>query len=148
MAVYNRLLRACGFDVVDLKNKTHVYGLTGQTGAGKSTVADLLRKQGIGVVDCDVVAREVVQSPTLLDRLAKQFGKDILENGVLNRQRLADRAFASKEATQLLDQIMFPPILQEAPAADGPAGGGRASDYPVGCPPLSLKAGRMPSAMR
>ena len=114
MAVYNRLLRACGFDVVDLKNKTHVYGLTGQTGAGKSTVADLLRKQGIGVVDCDVVAREVVQSPTLLDRLAEQFGKDILENGVLNRQRLADRAFASKEATQLLDQIMFPPILQEA----------------------------------
>ena len=114
MAVYNRLLRACGFDVVDLKNKTHVYGLTGQTGAGKSTVADLLRKQGIGVVDCDLIAREVTQSPALLERLAKHFGKDILEHGKLNRQLLADRAFASKEATQRLNRIMFPPILKEA----------------------------------
>lgn len=116
MAVYNRLLRACGFEVVDLKNKTHVYGLTGQTGAGKSTVADLLRRQGIGVVDCDLISREVINSPTLLQRLAKHFGKDILENGVLNRQRLADRAFAGPDATQLLNRIMLPPILKEARA--------------------------------
>ena len=116
MAVYNRLLRACGFEVVDLKNKTHVYGLTGQTGAGKSTVADLLRRQGIGVVDCDLISREVINSPALLQRLAKHFGKDILENGVLNRQRLADRAFAGPDATQLLNRIMLPPILKEARA--------------------------------
>ena len=111
-----RLLRACGFEVVDLKNKTHVYGLTGQTGAGKSTVADLLRRQGIGVVDCDLISREVINSPALLQRLAKHFGKDILENGVLNRQRLADRAFAGPDATQLLNRIMLPPILKEARA--------------------------------
>ena len=75
-----------------------------------------IRRQGIGVVDCDLISREVINSPALLQRLAKHFGKDILENGVLNRQRLADRAFAGPDATQLLNRIMLPPILKEARA--------------------------------
>ena len=37
-----------------------VVGLTGQTGAGKSTVSRLLAAGGIPVVDCDILAREAV----------------------------------------------------------------------------------------
>lgn len=36
-----------------------VIGLTGKTGAGKSSVARLLSERGIPVIDCDVVARGV-----------------------------------------------------------------------------------------
>ena len=44
------------------------YGLTGKTGAGKSTVADLLRARGWYVIDGDVLARRITEpgSPVLL----------------------------------------------------------------------------------
>ena len=41
-------------------NKTIVIGLTGQTGAGKSTLAGLLANDGAAMIDADRVAREVM----------------------------------------------------------------------------------------
>ena len=38
-----------------------VYGLTGKTGAGKSSVALLLKEKGFFVIDGDLVAREIVE---------------------------------------------------------------------------------------
>ena len=38
-----------------------VIGLTGQTGAGKTTVSDYLRENGVTVIDADQVARRVVE---------------------------------------------------------------------------------------
>ena len=44
--------------------------------------------------------------------LAEQFGNDIIENGILNRQLLADRAFSSPESTEKLNSILHPAILE------------------------------------
>ena len=38
-----------------------VYGLTGGIACGKSTVASMFRDHGVGVVDADLLAREVVE---------------------------------------------------------------------------------------
>ena len=38
-----------------------IYGLTGMSGAGKSTVSDSFKKAGFFVIDCDRIAREVVR---------------------------------------------------------------------------------------
>ncbi|MGN1418371.1 MAG: dephospho-CoA kinase [Acutalibacteraceae bacterium] len=84
-----------------------VYGLTGKTGAGKSTVAKKLSKKGFFVIDADEIARRVVQkgSPVLIN-LANEFGSDIIdENGELNRKLLAQRAFSSPQNTELLNKI-------------------------------------------
>lgn len=43
MALYNRLIRAAGYEVIDLE-KYKILGLTGQTGAGKSTVSKVFAK--------------------------------------------------------------------------------------------------------
>ena len=75
-----------------------VFGLTGQTGAGKSTVAGYLSKRGFFVIDGDKLARLVTRkgSPALCE-LGTRFGKDILfEDGSLDRKKLASRAFSSK----------------------------------------------------
>ena len=90
-------------------------GLTGGIGSGKSTVAAMLRDQGIRVVDADQIAREVVEpgQPALAE-LVEVFGQDILnDDGSLNRQELADRAFATEEATNALNTITHPRIEQE-----------------------------------
>ena len=90
-------------------------GLTGGIGSGKSTVAAMLRDQGIRVVDADQIAREVVEpgQPALAE-LVEVFGQDILnDDGTLNRQELANRAFATEEATNALNAITHPRIEQE-----------------------------------
>jgi len=83
--------------------------------SGKSTVAAMLRDQGIRVVDADQIAREVVEpgQPALAE-LVEVFGQDILnDDGSLNRQELANRAFATEEATNALNTITHPRIEQE-----------------------------------
>lgn len=86
-------------------------GLTGKTGAGKSTVSEYLRKKGAYVIDGDVIARQVlVTDKTLLPKLCEKFG-DILEcDGALNRRKLAAVAFANPENTAALNEIMHPAI--------------------------------------
>ena len=53
LAVYNRLIRAAAFCVIDLE-KPFLIGLTGQTGAGKSYVAKKLQDMGYTIVDADL----------------------------------------------------------------------------------------------
>ena len=89
-----------------------IIGLTGQTGAGKSTVCDFLREKGLFIIDCDKVARSVTEKGSkTLSLLADAFGNDIiLEDGTLNRRELASRAFQSAEKTALLNSITHPAI--------------------------------------
>ena len=86
-------------------------GLTGKTGAGKSTVSKMLEGFGAFIIDGDKVAREVLNlSPDLELKLKAAFGNDIYENGVLLRKELAKRAFSSHENTELLNSIFHPVI--------------------------------------
>jgi len=87
-------------------------GLTGNIGAGKSTVAELLVARGAELVDADLVARQVVEpgSPAyqpLIDR----FGPGILDDeGRIDRPRLAEVAFAGPESVADLNAIVHPAI--------------------------------------
>ncbi len=93
--------------------KTKFIGLTGQTGAGKSTVSEFAKKMGYKVIDADKVAREVMKSGSeCVKRLAEVFGSDIIkDDGSLNRKLLAQRAFSSKENTTILNSITHPAII-------------------------------------
>lgn len=88
-------------------------GLTGPTGAGKSTVARLLEQNGIPLVDADAIARTVTEKGSpVLSALADTFGKDILfPDGSLDRRALAAVAFSSKENTEKLNAVSHPAIL-------------------------------------
>lgn len=90
-----------------------VIGLTGQTGAGKSTVSDFLREQGFAVIDCDRVAREVAAPGSeCLFALVRAFGEGIRSSdGSLNRRALGDLVFSDKEQLHRLDGLIFPYIL-------------------------------------
>jgi dephospho-CoA kinase len=88
-------------------------GLTGSIGAGKSTVAKLLRKKGIPVLDADAVAREVSSSVEVLSAVRDTFGAEfVLEQG-LNRSKLAELVFAKPEARAELNAIIHPRVREE-----------------------------------
>lgn len=84
-----------------------IYGLTGKSGAGKTTVANILKEKGFFVIDGDVAARTVTEKGSdVLNTLSEYFGKDIIDlNGNLKRQVLAQKAFSSKENTEALNRI-------------------------------------------
>ena len=110
LAVYNRMIRAAAHRVV---NTIRVIGLTGPTGAGKSTVADTWVNNGAYRVDADEAARKVTEpgSPCLA-ALAEAFSPAILfPDGSLDRRQLAKQAFASPEATEKLNAITHPAIM-------------------------------------
>ncbi len=88
------------------------YGLTGKTGAGKSTVAALLRSRGWYVIDGDLLAREIVEpgSPVLL-QLCEAFGGDLLrEDGTLDRRALVRRLHEVPNGVDTLNAITHPAI--------------------------------------
>lgn len=84
-----------------------VFGLTGKTGAGKSTVAKLLEENRFYVIDGDVIARSVTQKGSaVLKKLEKRFSNEIIfPDGTLNRKKLAEIAFSSAENTNALNEI-------------------------------------------
>ena len=92
-----------------------VYGLTGKTGAGKSTVAAMLKEKGFYVIDGDVIARHITdKGKPALRLLSERFGADIINSdGTLNRRLLASRAFSSPENTAALNSITHPLITEE-----------------------------------
>lgn len=111
MAVYNRLIRAAAFKIIDLR-KPFFIGLTGPTGAGKGYVSRYLSKMGFHILDSDKYVRKIYENnPGLLKRLAEEFGNDILVNGALDRKRLAQIAFSSKKNTEKLNRIVHPEVI-------------------------------------
>lgn len=85
-------------------------GLTGQSGAGKSTVSAVFAECGATVIDADAIVSQLYTAGSpCLKTLAAQFGADILfSNGTLNRQTLAARAFSSADNTALLGKLVHP----------------------------------------
>ncbi len=89
-----------------------VIGLTGGTGVGKTTVADLLKHHGAIVVDCDQLGRDVVApgSP-VLTTIFGAFGDEVrAPDGGLDRAALASIVFTDSGALDQLNSITHPAI--------------------------------------
>lgn len=87
-------------------------GLTEGIATGKSTVVDMLRSFGAAIVDCDVLARDVVQPGTkVLQQVAAQFGpKSLLADGSMDRAYIGSIVFNVPERKKELEDILFPCI--------------------------------------
>ncbi|MBQ8208246.1 MAG: dephospho-CoA kinase [Clostridia bacterium] len=84
-----------------------VIGLTGQSGAGKGTVASILAKHDIPHIDCDKVYHSLLVSDTDCTKaLAKTFGPEILaENGSVDRKKLGAIVFTGEGHEKRLDTL-------------------------------------------
>ncbi|GGM13994.1 dephospho-CoA kinase [Deinococcus aerophilus] len=98
----------------------HRLGLTGSIGAGKSTVAELLRARGLSVLDADEQARHATQEPQTLARIGAAFPGTVV-GGVLDRAALAAVAFADPARLAELNAIVHPRVRARMQALEAEA---------------------------
>ena len=92
-----------------------IIGITGQTGAGKSTVCKALTARGYYHIDADRIAKSLYQKgATILLSLQSAFGGQILtDDGQLDKKALAAAAFANPAATETLNAIVHPAVTEK-----------------------------------
>lgn len=116
LAVTNRLNKAAGFHIIEASGQMpfRVIGITGPTGAGKTTALDALRELGAVVLDADAVYHSLLcQDQALRNSLTEAFGSQILdpETGAVDRKRLADAVYP--DGLRKLNELTHPVIIQE-----------------------------------
>ncbi len=89
-------------------------GLTGGIASGKSTVSSVLEGLGVGIVDADRLAREVVSvGSDGLREVVETFGAGVLApDGSLDRAKLGALVFGDEEARRKLQAITHPRIAR------------------------------------
>jgi dephospho-CoA kinase len=89
-----------------------VFGLTGGIGSGKTTIGRRFEERGVGVVDADELAREVVRAGSEgLAAIRERFGDGVIgADGTLDRAALARVVFGDEGAKAALEAITHPRI--------------------------------------
>lgn len=83
-----------------------VLGITGPTGAGKTTALREVEKLGGSVIDCDVVYHDLLESDlTLQGMLESAFGPLRNESGAIDRKKLGTIVFGDPEKLKKLNTI-------------------------------------------
>lgn len=94
--------------------KIRIIGLTGQSGAGKSTVRGVFEENGFAVIDCDKIARKIASKSAFLNEVAERFGRDILNaDGTLDRVKTAAIIYNDKQKYAEYCGIIFPYITYD-----------------------------------
>lgn len=93
--------------------KKLVIGLTGQIGAGKTLVADMLRDLGCGVISADDLAREILSEPPGVAFVRDRLGETVVsKDGSLDRQAIADIIFSDATKKKQIEDYIYP-VLHE-----------------------------------
>ena len=91
-----------------------VIGLTGQSGAGKTTVCRQFSDSGFAVINADKVARKVMEKGSpCLEETCEVFGNVKDADGNLDRKKIASIVFTDREKKKIYEGIIFPYITEE-----------------------------------
>jgi dephospho-CoA kinase len=92
-----------------------VAGLTGGIATGKSTVAAVFEEAGARLIDADRIARAAVRKGAPAhEAIVAHFGAGVLlDDGEIDRRRLAAVIFNDPAEQRALEQIVHPQVRQE-----------------------------------
>ncbi len=92
----------------------NVVGLTGMSGAGKSTVSGEFMVNGFFVINCDRLAYSVQCEPAFLKEISEKFEEDLLnDDRTLNRAKTAEVVFSDPKKNRKYFDIIFPYITYD-----------------------------------
>ena len=91
-------------------------GLTGGIGCGKTAATEMFAELGAGVVDTDVISRELTApGGAAMPDIAREFGAEyVAPDGSLDRPRMRALVFGDDAAKRRLEAILHPLIRDES----------------------------------
>ncbi|MDE6182368.1 MAG: dephospho-CoA kinase [Eubacteriales bacterium] len=97
------------------QNSSLIIGLTGGSGCGKTTVANILKEIGGYIIDADKIAHNIIQKgEKAYYEIINAFGEKILTNEKnIDRKILGNIVFSEKEKLNILNSITHKYILEE-----------------------------------
>ena len=116
----NRLKKAAGFHVVEADSERVILGITGGSGAGKTSALRAIEQLGGAVIDCDAVYHEMLEQ----DEALMREHPDVASPGFLYPGRCWTarswdrRSSATSTASALLNGVVY-----QSPGAGGAKAG-------------------------
>ncbi len=96
-----------------------IIGITGNTGTGKSLIADFFGEWGGFVISADSIGWTVLQNRDIIRKIKEVFGNEIIRDEEVDRKRLGDIVFKDIEKLQQLNEIVHPVLLKMLKEAIG-----------------------------
>lgn len=97
---------------MNIFDNVNIIGLTGQSGSGKSTVSDFLRKENFAVIDADEVSRSVAKNNKFLKEVMACY-PDCVADSDLDRKKLAGIVFNNPSELEKYTSLIYPYITFE-----------------------------------
>ncbi len=95
----------------EILNMVFILGITGGLATGKSSVAQMFGKLGAKVVSADKIAHALLKPRGVyFKKILKEFGQEILQNGEIDRKKLADIVFKDRKKLKRLESILHPQV--------------------------------------
>ncbi|NLD04695.1 MAG: dephospho-CoA kinase [Synergistaceae bacterium] len=87
-------------------------GLTGDVGAGKSTLSKVWEEMGAMVIDADKVARDMWILPDVQNKAAERWGKNFFEGERKSFfAKIAEKIFSDEEEYEFVSNLLHPSTL-------------------------------------
>ena len=93
-----------------------IIGITGSSGAGKSTICEILQKEyNVKIINADKIAKRLsCKGTSYINEIIEKFGKDIVdEKGELKRKKLAQIIYNNSDKRKELNNCTFKYIKKE-----------------------------------
>jgi len=89
-----------------------VVGLVGESGTGKTTIAEHLEKKGGGRIDADAIVHQILRDDEeVKSAIRKRFGDAVFRGDQIDRLMLGKIVFSDKEALGDLNHIVHPVVI-------------------------------------
>lgn len=94
--------------------QTHVIGITGGIGSGKSSVAKIIEKEGYPIYFSDDRAKNIVnEDHELMLKIKELLGEKAYQDGIYQRKYVANIVFDDNEKLEQLNQLIHPAVAMD-----------------------------------
>jgi dephospho-CoA kinase len=86
-------------------------GITGIIGSGKTTVSNMLEKEGFVVIDLDRIAKDTLLQNDVIREIGSRFGKEYVSGDRVNVEKMKKTVFQNEDMLRILEGITHPKIV-------------------------------------